>query len=101
MGNTMLMTGYTLMVGLTSFQRADIRPLEALGRRVEPAQQQSPKPDFIRSIGQWFYAHGPANQTGANKKPCAFPSNDTRPAHFPAGHPRIFYVLRRAFVFSW
>ena len=29
--------------GLASFQRADIRPLEALGGRVEPAQQQPPK----------------------------------------------------------
>jgi hypothetical protein len=35
----MLVKGYTLMFGLTSFQRVDIRPLEALSRRIDPTQQ--------------------------------------------------------------
>src|SRR5579871_3099021 len=98
MGNTMLVKGYTFESGLTSFLRCNVGPLEAVGRWVHPAQQQSPKPDFHSSALQRLQTNRPTSQTRADEQLHGVVSDPAMVSHFARGQPRILHVLWTAFI---
>ncbi len=92
-GNTMLVSGYRLALGLTSFQRAAGRPLETLRGPVDPTQQQPSKPHFNFSLGQGIESHRPSSQTATDRNLCSLPIDLALLVDPLAIHPWISDVL--------
>src|SRR5713226_1208893 len=90
----MLVRGYTFSSGLTSFQRAVLRPLEALRRRIQPTHYEAAKTNFPLSTHQGFQPHRPASQTGRKKIGSAGPADLSDLSDPPAIQARIIQVLR-------
>ena len=90
----MLVSGYRLALGLTSFQRAAGRPLETLRGPVDPTQQQPSKPHFNFSLGQGIESHRPSSQTATDRNLCSLPIDLALLVDPPAIHPWIGEVFR-------
>src|SRR5580658_10060189 len=94
----MLVSLYRLALGLTSFQGAASRPLEAFRRSVNPTQQQPSKPYFYFSVGQGMEAHRPPSETATDRNLCSLPIHLPVLVHPPALFPGISEVCRCARV---
>ena len=79
---------------LASFQRAELRPLEALSGRVKPTQQQPPKIGFQTAIGLGFKPHRPARQACREEQGSSLPLDLPHLVDPAAVHSRIVQIRR-------
>ncbi len=94
----MLVKGYTLCLRLTSFQRADIRPLEAAGGWIHPTQQQAAKPHFQSSTRQRLQSHRPSCQTRPDEQFLSVISDRSMVAYFARRHAWIVQIFRTTLI---